>query len=78
MAGTLENLSHGVSLSKLPIFLVFLQILVLFRCESNFLADFIYIEEISLLYIRDSNLTNVQTKIEAKIWIFSLSWVFSL
>ena len=78
MAGTLENLSHGVSLSKLPIFPVFLQILILFRFESNFLADFISIEEISLLYIRDSNFTNVQTKIEAKIWIFSLSWVFSL
>ena len=27
---------------------------------------------------RYSDFTNVQTKIEAKIWIFSLSWVFSL
>ena len=31
---------------------------------------FISIEEISVLYIRDSDFTNVQTKIEAKIWIF--------
>ena len=31
-----------------------------------------------MLYNRDSNFTKVQTKIEDKIWIFSLSWVFSL
>ena len=48
----------------------FLQILILIRSECNFLADFISIEDISMLYIRDSDFTNVQTKIEAKIWIF--------
>ena len=58
-AGRLESLSHGVSLSRLPIFLVFLQILILFRSESYFLADFISIENISVLYIRDSDFTNV-------------------
>ena len=41
-------------------------ILILFRSESYFLADFISIEDISVLYIRDSDFTNVQTKIEAK------------
>ena len=76
--GILENLSHGVSLSKLPIFPVFLHILIRFRSESNFLADFISIEEISVLYIRDSYFTNVQTNIEAKILIFFLSHGFSL
>ena len=39
---------------------------------------FISIEENSVLYNRDSDFTNVQTKIEAKILIFSFSWVFSL
>ena len=39
---------------------------------------FISIEEILVLYNRDSDFTKVQTKIELKIWIFSLSWVFSL
>ena len=33
-------------LSRLPIFPVFLQILILFRSESYFLADFISIEDI--------------------------------
>ena len=61
-----------------PFFQFLLQILILFRFESNFLANFISIEDISVLYIRDSDFTNVQTKIEAKIWIFSLSWAFSL
>ena len=75
----MENLSHGVSLSKLSIFLVFLHILIFFvDLRVIFLTDFLCIEEISVLYNRDSDFTNVQTKIEAKIWIFSLSWVFSL
>ena len=75
----MENLSHGVSLSKLPIFPVFLQILIFFvDLRAIVLAYFLYIEEISVLYNRDSDFTYVQTKIEAKIWIFSLSWVFSL
>ena len=60
-----------VSLSKLPIFLVFLQILIFFvDLRVIFLADFLCIEEITVLYNRDSDFTNVQTKIEAKIWIF--------
>ena len=42
-----------------PFFLVFLQILILFRSESYFLADFISIEDISVLYIGDSDFTNV-------------------
>ena len=49
-----------------PFFQFFLQILILFRFESYFLVDFISIEDISVLYIRDSDFTNVQTKIEAK------------
>ena len=40
--------------------------MILFRSESYFLADFISIEDISVLYIRDLDFTNVQTKIEAK------------
>ena len=62
----MESLSHGVSLSRLPSFPFFLSILILFRSESYFLADFISIEDISVLYIRDLDFTNVQTKIEAK------------
>ena len=31
-----------------------------------------------MLYNRDSDFTNVQTKIESKIWIFFLSHGFSL
>ena len=61
-----------------PFFQFLLQILILFRFKSTFLADIISIEDISVLYIRDSNFTNVQTKIKAKIWIFFLSWIFSL
>ena len=34
---------------------------------------FISIEEISMLYNRYSNFITVQTNIEAKIWIFSLT-----
>ena len=79
MVGRLENLSHEVSLSKLPIFPVFLHILIFFvDLRVIFLAYFLCIEEISVLYNRDSDFINVQTKIKAKIWIFSLSWVFSL
>ena len=54
MAGRLEKVSHGVSLSKLPIFPVFLQILIFFiDLRIIFLADFLCIEEISVLYNRD-------------------------
>ena len=75
----MENLSHGVSLSKLPFFLVFLQILIFFAdLGVIFLADSLCIEEISVMYSRDSDFTNVQTKIEAKIWIFSLIGFLSL
>ena len=60
MEGRLENLCHRVSLSKLPIFLVFLQILIFFiDLGVIFLANFLCIEEISVLYNRDSDFTNV-------------------
>ena len=75
----MENLSHGVSLFKLPIFPVFLHILIFFvDLRVIFLANFLCIEEISLLYNGDSDFTNGQKKIEAKFWIVSFSWVFSL
>ena len=60
--GRLDNLSHGVSLSKLPIFPVFLQILIFFffvDIRVIFLEDFLCIEEISVLYNRDSDFTKV-------------------
>ena len=39
---------------------------------------FISIEEILVLYNRDSDFLTVQTKIEAKIWIFFFSHSLSL
>ena len=56
-----------------PFFLVLLQILIFNRSYSSFRADFISIEEISVLYNIDSDFITVQTKIKAKIWIFSLT-----
>ena len=63
----MENLAHGVSLSRLSIFPVFLQILIFFLDFIVVLEQIlISIEEISVLYNRDSDFTKVQTKIEAK------------
>ena len=56
-----------------PFFLVLLQILILIDLRVVLEHIFISIEEISMLYNRDSYFITVQTKIEAKIWIFFLS-----
>ena len=74
--GRWENSSHGVSLSKLPIFLVFLEFFIFSKCYISFKHIFICIEEILLLYIRDLDFITVQTNIETQIWSF-LSLFFS-
>ena len=71
--GRWENTSYGVSLSKLPIFLNFCYILFLIDHKVVLEQIFISIEQISVLYNRDSDFITVQTKIEAKILIFSLT-----
>ena len=54
-----------------PFFFLFCYIFLLlvdFRVVLELI--FIYIQEISVLYIKDSDFITVQTKIETKIWIF--------
>ena len=56
-----------------PFFLVLLHILILIDLRVVLEQIFISIEDISVLYNRDSDFITVQTKIETKIWIFSLT-----
>ena len=53
-----------------PFFLVLQQILFLIDFRVVLEQIFISIDEISVLYNRDSNFITVQKNIETKIWIF--------
>ena len=76
--GRLESLSHGGSLSRLPIFPVFQQILIFLDFIVVLEMICISIKEISVLYNRDLDFTKVQIKIEAKNLDFlSLNCPFS-